>query len=172
MTDWTDIIRQHGPLVWRTAYRLLHHDPDARDCFQQTFLAAVEWDRRTPILDWPAALRRLATVRALDLLRARYRWRRNDPLPDGLPDLNFDDPLECAALGELADRLRHALASIDPAHGAAFSLVCLDGLSNGEAAEVLGVSANHVGVMLHRARHQLRLELLAFDPAANWEETP
>src|SRR5262245_50738920 len=114
MTDWTTIVRRHGPLVWRTAYRLLGHDADARDCFQQTFLAAVEWDARTPVRDWPAALRRLATARALDLLRARYRWRRNDPLPEAVPDPDLDDPFGSAAHGELADRLRQALAAIDP----------------------------------------------------------
>jgi RNA polymerase sigma-70 factor (ECF subfamily) len=172
MTDWTTIVRRYGPLVWRTAYCLLGHDADARDCFQQTFLAAVEWDGRTPVRNWPAALRRLATARAVDLLRARYRRRRNDPLPDGLPDPDPDDPLAAAAHGELADRLRHALAAIDPAQAAAFALVCLDGRSNGEAADALGVSAGHVGVMLHRARQQLRARLTAFDPTTPWEATP
>jgi RNA polymerase sigma-70 factor, ECF subfamily len=172
MTDWPDIVHRHGPLVWRIAQRLLGHDADARDCFQQTFLAAVEWDNRSPVRDWPAALRRIATARALDLLRARYRWRRSDSLPDGLPDSDLEDPIGVAAHGELADRLRQALAAIDPTHAAAFALVALDGLSNTEAADVLGVSANHVGVMLHRARQQLRARLIAFDPTTNWEATP
>jgi len=57
-------------------------------------------------------------------------------------------------------------------HAAAFALVCLDGLSNTEAADALGVSANHVGVMLHRARQHLRARLTAFDPTTNWEATP
>ena len=26
MTDWSALIRDHGTLVWRTAYRLLSHD--------------------------------------------------------------------------------------------------------------------------------------------------
>ena len=33
MTDWSQIVQQHGPLVWTTVYRLLRHDADAADCF-------------------------------------------------------------------------------------------------------------------------------------------
>jgi RNA polymerase sigma-70 factor (ECF subfamily) len=172
MTDWPSIVRQHGPLVWRVASRLLTHDADARDCFQQTFLAAVEWDGKARVRDWPAALRRIATARALDLLRARYRWRRNDPLPDGVADPDFDDPADSAAVSELSDQLRHALTEIDPTQASAFALVCLDGLSNSEAAVALDVSANHLGVLLFRARQALREKLTAFDPAAEREVSP
>jgi hypothetical protein len=42
MTDWQEIVRQNGPMVWRIVYRLLNQDADSRDCFQQTFLSAVE----------------------------------------------------------------------------------------------------------------------------------
>ena len=40
MTDWSQIVQEHGPLVWRTAYRLLNHEADAADCFQRTFVSA------------------------------------------------------------------------------------------------------------------------------------
>ena len=41
MTDWPAVVREYGPLVWRTAYRLVGSDADAADCYQQAFLAAV-----------------------------------------------------------------------------------------------------------------------------------
>jgi len=34
----------HGPLVWQTAWRLLGHEADAADCFQETFVSAMETD--------------------------------------------------------------------------------------------------------------------------------
>jgi len=162
MTDWPTIVRDHGPLVWRTAYRLLGHDADAADCFQRTFLAAVEL--RDPVRHWPAVLVRLATARALEQLRSRYRANRTAAL-DADPPGPSADPLDAAAAGELADRLRDALADIDPRQAEVFCLVCLDGWANTETAGQLGLTANHVGVLLSRARAALREKLKAFDPS-------
>jgi RNA polymerase sigma-70 factor, ECF subfamily len=162
MTDWPTILRDHGPLVWRTVFRLLNHHADAADCFQRTFLAAVELAGRETVRSWPAVLKRLATARALEALRARYRKRVTE-LPE-LADHRSGDPRDAAAHGELADHLRAALAELDPVLANVFCLICLEGLSNTEAAAQLGVTANHAGVLLHRARAALRVKLKAFDP--------
>lgn len=167
MTDWPTILRDHGPLVWRTAFRLLNRHADAEDCFQRTFLAAVELAGREAVRNWPAALGRLATARALEALRTRYREGRLAPLPEVADRPR--DPLQSAAGGELAEQLRAALAAIDPAQAEVFCLIQLDGLSNGDAAAVVGVTANHAGVLLHRARQALREKLSEFDPAADRE---
>jgi RNA polymerase sigma-70 factor, ECF subfamily len=165
MTDWSSIVHEHGPLVWRTAFRLLNREADAADCFQQTFLSAVEFAERQPVRDWPALLRRLSTARAIEQLRLRYRSSaRNALLTDAEVDPSALDPLAHAAGGELADRLRESLAAIDPRQAAAFCLTALDGLSNAEAGEAMGVSANHVGVLVYRARQALRGRLIGFDP--------
>ena len=167
MTDWPAILRDHGPLVWRTAYRLLNHHADASDCFQRTFLAAVEWSEREAVRNWPAVLRRLATARALEMLRTRYREGRSEPMSD-VADRTLD-PLDFAAHGELADRLRVALADIDPVQAQVFYLIGVDGVSNRDAADELGLTANHVGVLLHRARQALRAKLCRFDPTRDRE---
>ena len=39
--DWERIIQEHGPMVWRTAYRLLGRVHDAQECVQETFLSAL-----------------------------------------------------------------------------------------------------------------------------------
>ena len=165
MTDWPAVVRDHGPLVWRTAYRLLNHDADAADCFQRAFLSAVELVAAEPVRHWPAVLVRLATARALEQLRQRYRrHERFAALPDEPVSTGATDPLADAAAGELADALRAALAAIDPTQAEVFCLVCLEGLSNRDAANQLGITANHAGVLLHRARAALRDRLKAFDP--------
>ena len=74
------------------------------------------------------------------------------------------NPHDVASHGELAESLRTALAELEPNLAAAFSLICLEGLSNREAAEAVGVKANHVGVLLHRAKAALREKLRAFAP--------
>lgn len=165
MNDWPTILRDYGPLVWRTVHRLLNHDADAQDCFQRTFLGVLELVEKEPIRNWPAVLRRLATARALEMLRSRFRnVRRNEPLSETAVDPWADDPIDSAMRGELAERLRNALAEIDPVQAQVFCLIALDELTNLEAAEALGVTANHAGVLLHRARLALRVKLTAFDP--------
>src|SRR5690242_14067631 len=77
MIDWQAISRQYGSLVWRTGYRLLGSDADAADCFQETFLCALDVSKRQAVRNWPALLQRLATARALDLLRRRKRETRS-----------------------------------------------------------------------------------------------
>lgn len=75
MTDWEAVVSQHVGIVRHTVYRLVGNHADAWDCIQETFLEAVKVERREPVRNWPALLRRLATARALDLLRVRYRQR-------------------------------------------------------------------------------------------------
>lgn len=164
MTDWPAIVGEYGPLVWRTVYRLVGNDADAADAFQQTFVSAVKLAAAGPVRHWGGALRRLATARGLDLLRSRHRGGAAD-LPADPPDAHAADPIAGAAAGELADRLRVALADLDPLPAELFCLVALDGLSNTEAAAQLGITPNHAGVLLHRARAVLRDRLRAFDPA-------
>jgi len=168
-TDWAALLRAHGPLVWRTAYRLLNNEADAADCFQRTFLGAVKLAATAPVRHWPAVLVRLSTARALEALRSRHRDRgRMTPLTEDPPG-GATDPLETAAAAELAEGLRAALATIDPRQAEAFCLVCLEGLTNQEAATQLGVTANHVGVLLHRARVALRERLQRFAPSREFQ---
>ena len=166
MTDWPALLRDHGPLVWRTAYRLLGREADAADCFQQTFLAAVELERHEPIRHWPATLKRIAAARALDRLRERYRQAaRSGELPADQPDVRMVDTVDLAQAGELAEQLRIALTEIDPRQAEAFCLIALENHSYDEAAAALTVTANHAGVLLNRAKIALRERLHAFAPA-------
>src|SRR5687768_4051995 len=85
MTDWELILHDHGPTVWRTLWRLLGHRADAEECFQETFLAAVRTERRSPVTHWGALLQTAATARAVDRLRQRYARRRESLPADGDP---------------------------------------------------------------------------------------
>src|SRR2546421_11438420 len=115
-TDWAALIRAHGPLVWRTAYRLLSNEADAADCFQRTFLGAVELAAAAPVRHWPAVLVRLTTARALEALRSRHRDRgRTVHLAEDPPGAAAD-PLETAAAGGVGHGLPGGPATIAPRH--------------------------------------------------------
>jgi len=171
MTDWTEIVRRHGDLVWRTAYRLLGDTADASDCYQKTFLEAIRLARRETVGDWPALLRHLATARALDLLRSRYRRRdRSEPAVEVSELMDREpDPSRHAEASELAERLRLALAELPPRQAEVFCLCRLDGMSYAEAADRLELDSNGVGALLHRARKQLRRRLASLRPGVDVE---
>jgi RNA polymerase sigma-70 factor (ECF subfamily) len=159
VNDWAEIVEQHGPDVWRTAYRLLSDRDDASDCYQETFLQAVEYSRRQTVTRWPAVLRRMATARAIDLLRRRYRSDRrseslsllvDEPIGSGpAPDAN-------AQLRESLEQLRQALVEIPTAQAEAFWLSEVEMLSHADIGGQLRIKSSQVAVLLHRAKQRLR----------------
>jgi RNA polymerase sigma-70 factor (ECF subfamily) len=159
--DWQVISRQYGPLVWRTAYRLVGTEADAADCFQETFICALDFSKRQEVHNWAGLLQRLATARSLDLLRKRKREMRSrvneaewDRVASGEigPDRQAQD-------SELMESLRAAITKLPAQQGEIFCLRYLNGLSYEEIAEEIGTSVDSVGVSLHRAKSRLR-ELL------------
>lgn len=173
MPDWSKIIGLHGPLVWQTAWRLLNHEADAADCFQRAFVAALEISRREPIANWRPLLKRLATARALDILRQRIRRsNRQTALHDGgAPDARAIDPLRAAQNSELLEHLRECLADLDPRQSQVFWLACVENLSYDEIASQLDLTVNHVGVVLNRAKANLRERLSAHRPLSATEHS-
>jgi RNA polymerase sigma factor (sigma-70 family) len=164
MTEWSAIVKQHGPLVWQTLYRLLAQEADAADCFQQVFLAALQFAQRETVHHWPALLKRLATTMAMDHLRARYRHgKRQEPLEshDAI-DARLHEPAAYAMEQELADELRHALTELEPMAAELFCLAHFDGWSHEAIAREWGLTSNHVGVLISRTRSQLRHKLSGY----------
>lgn len=160
--DWPALVRDHGPAVFRTAFRLVGNRADADECFQETFAAALALARGPGELvrNWRSMLVRLAVARGVD--RLRQRVRRTDREAGGadtalLADRRLDSrPDDAAERSETSDRLRLALSHLPSSQADAFCLICLEGWSYREAADHLGVSTDHVGVLVHRARAALR----------------
>ncbi|MDB5387325.1 MAG: sigE 2 [Planctomycetaceae bacterium] len=167
MTDWSALIQQHGSLVWKTVFRLVSHDADAADCFQNTFVAALEFSRQERVHHWPGLLKHLATMKALERLRQRYRTARLEGDSNGTDGAEFtgSSPEHDIAASELTSQLRLALAELEPRQAQVFCLCCLEESSYQEVAIETGLTVNHVGVLLNRAKASLRERLKAFAPA-------
>jgi RNA polymerase sigma-70 factor, ECF subfamily len=158
MIDWPSILAEHGASVWRTVYRLLNHDADALDCYQETFLEAFGFAQRQPVADWGAFLATVATRRALNRLRSRRRARSRFVALDGVPEPSSEAgcPLQHATAAELLDRVREGLAELPDKQAEVFWLSCVEGLSHQQVADRLQVAPGEVRVLLHRARARLR----------------
>jgi RNA polymerase sigma-70 factor, ECF subfamily len=170
MTNWSAILANDGPAVWRTLWRLLGRRCDVEECFQETFVAALELSRRQAVQSWPALLCSLATARAMDQLRKRYRrsaFEQSDAGPINSNGRRLTDsarsadpgPMEQAVAAELSERLREALARLPERQAEIFYLSALCGWSHHELAQRMQMTENAVAVNIHRARERLR-ELL------------
>ncbi len=165
MPDWREILDREGPSVWRIIFRVLGNAADAEECYQEAFLAALELSRRQPVQNWHGLLQRLAAARAVDRLRHRYRRDKRELAADWevVPTAG-PNPGQAAEEAELSLQLRAALARIPPQQAEVFCLHCLEDWSYGEIAGELAISVDGVGVLLHRARKQLRLLLASLAP--------
>jgi RNA polymerase sigma-70 factor, ECF subfamily len=154
VTDWERLVREHGPRVYRTAWRVLGHAADAEDVVQEVFLEAQRV--RVAVRSWGALLRRLATFRALDRLRQRKAAISFDGL--NLPSQN-GEPADEAIGRELAERLRQAVAELPDREATVFCQRYFDDLSYDQIAENLAISRGAVASALHKARAKLEAML-------------
>jgi len=158
--DWQAVVEEYGPLVWRTAYRLLGNQADAGDCFQEAFLTALQLARRQPVRNLPGLLVRLATTRAIDRLRQRIRRDRHEAgTYDSERSAEGAGPLEHIETQDLAVHLREAVGRLPSQEANVFCLRYLNEMSYVQIARELKIGVNTVGVSLHRAKTRLR-ELL------------
>ena len=159
--DWQSIIKEYGPAVWRTAYRLLGNYADASDCFEETFICALQLSRRQRVRNFSALLIRLATARAIDLLRLRARNEKyNVASANRVIALSaHPEPVEQLQRRELAISLRKALAKLPRREAQVFCLRYLNDMSYQQIADELGIKTNAAGVILNRAKAKLRKSL-------------
>lgn len=96
-------------------------------------------------------------------LNTALTWRRGLERRDGRLEPNADisslpagaaSPADQAGDQEALDRLYTAIRGL-PMFDRALMLLSLDGLAYGEIAEITGLTENHVGVSLTRARQRL-----------------
>jgi len=178
------LLDNHGPMVWHTVYRLVNHDADARECYQETFIAAWRTSQTQKIASWPALLKKIATNKAIDKLRERHRRQQHiqaiaintqdssdsDVLKKTRHSNREPSPQQAAEASELAEQLRRALPKLPDSQRTAFVLSCLEQHSNEEVAQQLGTTLKNVRVLVHRARARLRT-LLEHQPSVPLVET-
>ncbi len=151
-------------MVWSTVARILKHHEDSLDCCQDVFAEALRSSQREPVRDWGAFLRWLATRRAIDQLRwrkARTGENQNVVQIEELAATATDD----VSFNELVEVVRKELGSLPDRQAEAFWLVCVEERSYEEVAREMGIERNALGVLVHRARQQMRHRLRSLNPA-------
>lgn len=153
--DLESVLADFGPALSRICYLYAFTAADRDDLFQEISIAL--W-QALPRFRGEASIRtfvlRVAHNRGLSFRARRRLGVVSDQSPDALetPHPSAHEQLERS---EARERLMRALTSLPPLQRQALSLQ-LEGLSTEEMCAVLGISANALGVRLHRARHSLR----------------
>lgn len=151
--EFNRLVAEHGPTLYRLAYRLLGDATEAEDILQETFRSI--WDSRKrydPKLGTRAWMATILRRRVADSLRRGKRpWLAGDEsvLESGTEDA---DPIEQG----YTDEMQEALQQLSPELRETLLLVVVSDLTHQEAADVLGVPLGTVLSRVSRARQRLR----------------
>lgn len=150
--------RAHHRLVFATAYRITGNAGDAEDVLQTVFLRLLRRPRNAgPLENSESYLRRASINAALDVIRSRTA-DQTVPLPEEASGLMPTMSPQADQSG-LRQALSRALAELKPRPAEIFALRFIEGLTNGQIAQSLGISQVLVAVIVHRTRQQLRKQL-------------
>ncbi len=156
---WGELYRRYAPAIFRFCRRVLPAHEDAEDATTEVFMKVRQklgsYDASRPFTAW---LYKVASNHCWDTLRRRHiRQDLETGDVETLP-LEHPDPsqLERLQAQHTGKEVRRALAKLPDRARMALVLRYFAEMSYDEVAETLGVRRQFVGVLLLRARHQLR----------------
>ena len=159
---WGDLYREYAPAIFRFCRRAMPTREDAEDATMEIFMKLrdklVQYD---PSRSFTAWLYKIAANHCWDMLRRKKA--RHDKDMDDITEV----PLECPEPNQLeklieertGEEVRRALDKLGLRARMALVMRYYSDMSYDEIAEALGVRRQFVGVVLLRARHELRQAL-------------
>lgn len=159
------IVRRHQARIHRLALHMLRDRSEAEDVSQETFIRAYQalarFDGRSEPFTW---LYRIAVNLSLNTIRSRKTARNagdaSDPrlealMVDSRPS-SMADPPGTAASRQEYQALVEGIDGLSETLRTTLILVCIDGRSHEEAAEILGAPEGTIAWRVHEARRKLR----------------
>jgi len=166
---WGELYRQYAPAIFRFCRRAMPTREDAEDATTEIFMKVKQklgtYDASRPFTAW---LYKVASNHCWDMLRRRKI--RQDLETGDVETLPLEHPepgqLERLQTEHTNKEVRAGLAKLPDRARMALVLRYFGDMSYDEIAETLGVRRAFVGVLLLRARHQLRDALGATEGGA------
>lgn len=157
-TDFSDLIDDHAPALYRIAYRLVGDVHDAEDIVQETLRSA--WKSRE---HFECGRGQRAWLAAILRRRVIDRWRRSGHKTVLLGDGPLEVPVDATdpTTNEFTDEMQQALAQLPRELRESLLLVVVGELTHQETANLLGVPLGTVLSRVSRARQRLRKVLLS-----------
>ena len=159
---WGDLYREFAPAIFRFCRRAMPTREDAEDATMEIFMKLreklVQYDQGRSFTAW---LYRVAANHCWDMLRRRKA--RHDKDTQDINDLPLEAPepnqLEKLIEERTSEEVRKALDKLGARARMALVMRYYSDMSYDEIADALGVRRPFVGVVLLRARHELRQAL-------------
>ena len=163
--DFDALYRDHYVRVFGLCLRMLRGRAQAEDATQEVFVRAYRaldrYDTRQPFAAWVLGI---AGNHCVDLIRRRAREPRLFGDPDaevaGL-ESEAPEPPDALVDAERGEELHAAIAALPDKYRLPLVLTYYNEWSYDQVAAELGITRNHVGVLLLRARRSLRRALAA-----------
>jgi RNA polymerase sigma-70 factor, ECF subfamily len=182
-TELTRQIAALRPTLVRMARQRLRNDAWAEDAVSETVIAAIEAQRsfqhQSQLQTWLVGILKHKIV---DQIRRHTRERQLETFDDEIGSGAFEgtdpaqadeaaadwgDPMELFSRRQFMTLLDAGLKSLPPQQSRAFVLRNLREEDTESICRQMGVTSNHLWVILHRARAQLRASL-----QPHWFPTP
>ncbi|HEY2118318.1 MAG TPA: sigma-70 family RNA polymerase sigma factor [Candidatus Acidoferrum sp.] len=161
-TAWGDLYREYAPAIFRFCRRAMPTREDAEDATMEIFMKLrdklSQYDQSRSFTAW---LYRVAANHCWDMLRRRkVRQGKETEDVDEMP-LEAPEPNQLEKLIEerTSEEVRKALDRLGVRARMALVMRYYSDMSYDEIADALGVRRAFVGVVLLRARHELRQAL-------------
>ena len=160
---WGDLYREYAPAIFRFCRRALPTKEDAEDATMEIFGDKLRkgMSQYDPSRSFTAWLYRVAANHCWDILRRRkIRQGKETEDVETIP-LEHPDPSQLDRMVEqcTSEEVRKALAKMGTRARMALVMRYYSDMSYDEIADALGVRRQFVGVVLLRARHELRQAL-------------
>ena len=152
------LVRRHTDRFYAAAFRMTGRAAEAEDLVQDAFLKIWQkpdiWkdDKGAKFTTW---FYRILVNQNIDRMRKNSKLTSNDAILPFIADTR-SGPEEDAALSEEQKRLEAAMAVLPERQRTALNLCFYEGLSNLEAATVMGVKIKALESLLIRAKTGLR----------------
>lgn len=156
---WGDLYREYAPAIFRFCRRAMPTREDAEDATMEIFMKLrdklTQYDQARSFTAW---LYKVAANHCWDMLRRRKL--RQDKETEDVDDLPLEVPepnqLEKLIEERTSEEVRKALDKLGVRARMALVMRYYSDMSYDEIADALGVRRAFVGVVLLRARHDLR----------------
>jgi RNA polymerase sigma-70 factor (ECF subfamily) len=132
----------------------------AQDAFVRAYRALDRYDPEQPFGAWVTGI---ARNHCIDLLRRRHgELRFGDEAAElAAAESDSSDGIDALLIAQRSSRVRTAIAALPEKYRLPILLSYYNEASYDEIAEALGISRNHVGVLLLRGKQALRKTLAA-----------
>ena len=141
-------LKEHQNIIYKLVHLYATSEEDKKDLYQEILFQAwktyASFRRESKFSTW---LYRLS-------LNTIFTNQRKTNKIEYTDTTKYEDHLIATSASDEKERLYKAIRTLSETERAIVSLH-LDGYDNKEVAELLGITANLVGVKLHRAKQQL-----------------